>query len=210
MQPLQNITTANIVVLANSWKHGEHCIAGKCLTTKKWIRPVSDLQGGAISNNQAKTENIYGRFNCKPLQKVTMGLTQSAPLINQPDNQLIDHTPWLQKYKISNHQLRDFLDFPMDLWGTTNRVTMCDISSGAVPIGQSLYLVKVNDLQLYINEGNKKRVNFTYNGQVYDLPSTDPNFDKLIKQQQTMEQILCISLASEWHGQCFKVVATIF
>jgi hypothetical protein len=30
-----------IICLANSWKHGERCIAGINPDTKKWIRPYN-------------------------------------------------------------------------------------------------------------------------------------------------------------------------
>jgi len=31
----------NIVILANSRRHGAHCIAGKDLNTKEWVRPIT-------------------------------------------------------------------------------------------------------------------------------------------------------------------------
>ena len=34
-----------IVVFANSVKHGKHCVAGKDVQSKKWIRPVSNAEG---------------------------------------------------------------------------------------------------------------------------------------------------------------------
>ncbi|MDE1239946.1 dual OB domain-containing protein [Vibrio aestuarianus] len=45
MQQLQNNMTRTVVVLADSYKHGEHCIAGKCVQTGQWIRPVSTPKG---------------------------------------------------------------------------------------------------------------------------------------------------------------------
>lgn len=37
-----------LVCLANSWKHGDRCIAGIDLKTGQWIRPVSHLSDGRI------------------------------------------------------------------------------------------------------------------------------------------------------------------
>ena len=37
-----------LVCLANSWKHGDRCIAGIDLKTGQWIRPVSNLVDGRI------------------------------------------------------------------------------------------------------------------------------------------------------------------
>jgi hypothetical protein len=39
-----------IICLANSWKHGDRCIAGIEVSTGNWIRPVSDLDDGRIPN----------------------------------------------------------------------------------------------------------------------------------------------------------------
>lgn len=37
-----------LICLANSWKHGDRCIAGIDPATMTWIRPVSDLEDGRI------------------------------------------------------------------------------------------------------------------------------------------------------------------
>jgi len=37
-----------IVCLANSYKHGGRCLAGIDLTSRQWIRPISDLEDGRI------------------------------------------------------------------------------------------------------------------------------------------------------------------
>ena len=59
-----------VVVLANSIKHHQHCVAGKLVSNGQWVRPVSNLQGGELSDAQARSQNPYGMFNAKPLQKV--------------------------------------------------------------------------------------------------------------------------------------------
>jgi hypothetical protein len=37
-----------LICLANSWKHGERCIAGIHPPTGQWLRPISDLEDGRI------------------------------------------------------------------------------------------------------------------------------------------------------------------
>jgi hypothetical protein len=37
-----------LICLANSWKHGDRCIAGIDVATATWVRPVSDLEDGRI------------------------------------------------------------------------------------------------------------------------------------------------------------------
>jgi hypothetical protein len=40
--------SVTIICLANSWKHGDRCIAGINPQTREWIRPVSDLNDGRV------------------------------------------------------------------------------------------------------------------------------------------------------------------
>lgn len=199
-----------IVVLANSVKHGQHCVAGKCLNTGGWVRPVSNEHGGELSQDQAKYQNPYGTFDVKPLQKIRMGFSQHVPLPHQPENYLIDGNLWQQNYSIEMAELPNHIDQPADLWGEGNRVQYAQITMGLYTVPQSLYLVKVERLSLYCTDEGRRRASFIYNSIEYDLAVTDPNFDKIVKEQHEVSGILCISLGEEYQGCCYKLVATIF
>lgn len=204
------MTQAEIIVLANSVKHGQHCVAGKCINTGNWIRPVSNANGAELSHEQAKYQNPYGTFGVKPLQKIRMGFSQHAPLSHQPENYLIDGNLWRQNYSISEAELVAYLDTPDDLWGHDNRVQHSLITMGLHNIDQSLYLVQVDNLNLYTTGDRKRRASFNYNGSDYDLAATDPKFDDILREQREVNGILCISLGEEYQGYCYKLVATIF
>lgn len=204
------MTQAEVVVLANSVKHGQHCVAGKCLNTGRWIRPVSNEQGGELSHEQAKYQNPYGTYGVKPLQKIRMGFSRHVPLSHQPENFLIDGNLWQQNYSIGVEQLPDFLDTPVDLWGVGNRVPHVPIALGLRNISQSLYLIQAEGLDLYNTEEGKRRVVFTYNGVDYDLAVTDPKFDEIVQEGREVNGILCVSLGEEYQGYCYKLVAAIF
>jgi len=199
-----------IVIFANSVKHHQHCVAGKLTDGSRWIRPVSDENGAELSHEQAKCQNPHGRFNVKPLQKVTIGLESHAPLPNQPENYIIDDSIWQQNYRIEIAGLPRYLDDPDSLWGEGDRVDYRMIKHRDIQIDQSLYLVEVGDLNLYLNRFEKRRASFTYNGIQYDLAVTDPNFDNLVQNPAELQNILCISLGEEFEGSCYKLVATIF
>lgn len=198
-----------IVVLANSVKHGQHCVAGKCINTGAWIRPVSDANGAELSHNKAMYRNVFGTFTVKPLQKIRMGFLNHVPLQHQPENYLIDGNIWTQNYSIRKEDITYYLDKPIDLWGNSNRVVHSQITIGIYRVLQSLYLVKVDELNLY-NNTNKRRASFTYNGIKYDLAVTDPKFDEIVRDKREVNGILCISLGEEYRGYCYKLVATIF
>lgn len=199
-----------VVVLANSIKKHQHCVAGKCTQTGRWIRPVSTPQGGELTDAQVRYTNNYGTYYVKNLQKIEMELSLHVPLINQPDNYLISGNCWQQRYKIEVHELAHYLDTPPSLWGSADNIIYYFIENHEVEIQQSLYLVRVDNLRLYRNVNNKRRASFTYNSFHYDLAVTDPNFDNLLQSNQETHSILCISLAELWQGRCYKIVATIF
>lgn len=199
-----------VVVLANSIKHGQHCVAGKCVNTGRWIRPVSNLQGGELSHQQARIQNPFGTFRVKPLQKAIIGLAQHAPLPHQPENYLIDDTVWVQNFSFDAGQLNTLLDTPVDLWGDGNRVDHARITAGFYKVPQSLYLVQVENLRLYYTDDNKRRASFSYRGIDYDLAATDPLFDEIVRDNLPTSGILCVSLGEQYQGYCYKLVATIF
>lgn len=199
-----------IVILAKSVKHHNNCVAGKCVNTGEWIRPVSTPQGAELTDDQVRYENSYGTFHVKTLQKIEMQFTKHVPLVNQPDNYLISDVRWRQRYRIPKNELINHLDHPEDIWGKSDHVTFDLIINGDINIEQSLYLVKVENLKLYKNIFDKRRASFIYNEMQYDLSVTDPNFDKWICNEERFEEILCISLGENFRGKCYKIVATIF
>ena len=202
--------TRRVAIFANSIKHGQYCVAGKCLKTKEWVRPVGSRNGKELSKQQVLVSNRYGSFPVKPMQKVDMCLASHAPLINQPENYLVSNeSQWVQHYRLSPSELAEFLDHPQDLWGTGNCISYGDIVKGAVQIRQSLYLVKVDQLSLFVNSFNKRRARFSYNGVEYLLPVTDRRFGALRNGDSTVQGVLCISLAEEFKGNCYKIVANI-
>lgn len=204
------MTNITIVILANSIKHNQHCVAGKCIDNKQWIRPVSNSNGGELTHEQAMCKNPHGMFNVKPLQKVRMVLASPAPLANQPENYVIDNSVWIQNYKIEDNELASYLDAPLDLWGGSDRVPYSMIQTGLFRINQSLYLVRVENLNLYKTDDDRRRASFNYNGIEYNLAVTDPNFDRILQNNPDLNSILCISLGEQYNGNCYKLVATIF
>ena len=199
-----------VVILANSIKHNKHCVAGKCVQTKEWIRLVSDDLGHELTDQQSTYINKYGRYIVKPKQKIAMTLKSKVPLLHQPDNYLIDNNQWTQKYKINDEDLNQYLDAPESLWGNYNRILYSNIANRQIVISQSLYLVQAENLTLYYIENHKRRAKFNYNNIGYDLPVTDPEFDKIISEERSISGIICISLGEEFNGYCYKIVATIF
>lgn len=200
-----------LVILANSNKHGNRCIAGKCLLTRQWIRPVSTIEGGALSLSQIKCRNPYGLFPAVNLQRVTVGLDCHVPLVNQPENHLIAaNSEWQQNYKIKACELPELLDEPISLWGVGNSVSYAAIQQNRIHINQSLFLIQTESLSFYIASSGKPRARFCYNNVRYYLPISDPNYHTIVRENTVLQGILCISLGEEFNGSCYKLVAAIY
>lgn len=85
----------------------------------------------------------------KPLDKVKINLIKPEPLPHQPENHLNDQTTtWVSNYQITLDQLEQYLDSPTDLWGSnSNRILYEDIENGKVKINNSLYLIRVHNIE---------------------------------------------------------------
>lgn len=186
-----------IIVLAKSIKNSGFCVAGKSTSTGQWIRPVSTPEGGELTKNQTmacftNAKGEYCCYPCKPLQKIRITFLRHIPLDYQWENYLInENVAWIQNYKITKSELEQYLDNPIDLWGQRDYILQ-----GQNLERNSLYLIRAQNLRLYRNNYNKRKVSFLYNQISYDLSCTDPNFDSLIQRQDlnTNSAILCISL----------------
>ena len=197
-----------VLILANSIKHQLRCVAGISLTTREWVRLVGDADGEAITREQAHYTNNYGKFMVRPLQKINMDLQQHVPLPHQPENYLCEDG-WVQAYAIKVEDLPQYAETPESLWGGDARVSHAAVVFGGVDVEQSLYLVKVSDLETYWTDDEKRRAKFTYNEIEYDLPCTDPNFSKVHEGELQHTNHLVVSLGENHKDHHYKIIATI-
>ncbi len=143
---------------------------------------------------------------------------EHLPLINQPENYLISDDIWEQNYNLKYENIVNYIDNPLDLWidgvSRSDRVNYHLIKNGKIVIEQSLYLIRVDRVDIYwrdrgvIGKGRQRRGVFEYNGIRYDLPITDPKF-RDFKEHSLESSFLCISLGEEFDGYCYKLIASI-
>ncbi|TXE83246.1 hypothetical protein FPD46_03395 [Campylobacter peloridis] len=205
-----------IIIFANSVKNNKHCVAGKDIVTKEWIRAVSSVNGGALDDNIVIYENKGKFWKVKPLDRILIKFEKKSSLANQPENYLISNSPWETKFKIERNIVSDYLDKPDNLWlydyNYIDRVNYNNIINNQYKINQSLYLIHVDFIKLYrkgrMNQSPQRRGRFIYNKIEYDLALTDPNFTNLI-EENLKDKYLCISLGEEFQGYCYKIIACV-
>ena len=94
-----------IVVLANSWKHHDWCIAGIDLDTGKWVRPVTKLEDGRIRKSDMKLDGHFPAL----LDVLEIPLDSTGPDFGfESENRTIMSGGWRHRGKLSYGDLRRF------------------------------------------------------------------------------------------------------
>lgn len=227
-----------IVLLSKSVKHGQNCIAGReiirngsKLQLGPWIRPVSEHDEGAVSNLEIMLE---GGGLPQFLDIIEIEVKESVDNQTQPENWLIEKKKWKKTGRIGiSSVFNHFIENPANLWVGAfylpDRINTNEYIHNSY--NTSLYIIKpvtfVMEISTIFNdfqgrEQKRRRGKFLYNGVNYDLAITDPEIDTKyfrpfpgiddgIKQiaMDTEKCLLCISLAPEFNGYHYKLIATV-
>jgi len=226
-----------IVVLANSIKRGQRCVAGRDvgtgreLVTGAWIRPISGESEGELERRHMKVAE--GGLP-EVLDIMDVPLLDRAKTPVHPEDWIVDTgRPWKRVAQLIPETIGAFEERPKNLWlepkSHPDRVT------GAFALRQarhqSLYLIRPEDLRFELfwkhneykkREEKKTRAKFSYGGLMYDMSLTDPEFtdrhcpkhpavgtNALLVDSPYDECLLCVSLTPEFNGYHYKVVATV-
>lgn len=199
---------------------------GKWRLSKNWIRPLSHREGGEINSIESRLSN-----NRQPriLDLVEVPLQAPARVEGQPEDWLIQqNSRWTYRGRFAPDVLARLLEEPENLWlefpHRSDRVSPDFLRQHGLP---SLYLIQCSALRLFITEFvndlgqtlKKRRARFRHNGANYDLALTDPEMQWRyfpdfphtnageIAGGPDPDSILCVSLAPEFKGRHYKLVA---
>ncbi len=219
-----------IVCLANSFKIGGRCIAGREVLKKGnfggWIRPVSARPTAEVKFSEYKYHN---NTNPGVLDIIDVPLLKAAPHGHQTENHVINPEKYWKKVgELSWDKLEQLREQPRSLWinsdSTDAGAFNCISRAEASTLDGSLVLIKKKKFSVEVSstswEGRKKttyRGNFRYNGIYYSLSVTDPVVRDAFKgksegEYQLKDVYLCISLTEPWdkdNNRCHKLIAAI-
>jgi len=210
--------TRDLIVLANSIKESERCVAGKDLQTGRWVRPVATPEGAAIPRHRTVVASPAGNFPAKPLQIARIPFDTKAPLPRQPENELLAEGLWRLQGTFDRQRLDALVDTPESLWGRDTRRVTCGPMPSDSSDTPSLYLVQLPRIELVVENnwhGNKRlRAHFRYRSIPYAMTVTDPALSKLrihpVGTWFTGEnRYVTLSLGMPFHGYRYKIVAAI-
>jgi hypothetical protein len=219
-----------IICLANSFKHGGTCIAGKELLAGvpdggigPWIRPVSSRPTGELSIEECRYRNYQMP---RMLDIVEVALVRALPRGHQVENYLLDPTHRFVRVGVfPSGRMRELCDEPAALWadGESTERGHSDFVSHEEAAGEkySLALIRPDQFQVRVENNGREgqrsyRGDFTYNEKYYSLSLTDPLVRNGLAgnaegEYQMKDACICVSLALPYGSdrRCHKLVAAV-
>ena len=211
---------ARLVCLANSYKHGERCIAGKSLETGEWVRPVSSEGHGEIPWRA----RLIGGREPQPLDVLDIPLEDQGPDYGcQPENRLLAPGAWQKAGGICAAEVMKYVDAVEDrplFYNYVDRVPMTIFQRIPQARWRSLQLVHCYyaDFHRDARKPDDWRVTFEYHGAEYaGLKVTDPAACVRLGRKERLDGpfVLTISLGMPFRPTntakeyCFKLVAAV-
>lgn len=187
--------TRDVIILANSRKYSGHCIAGKDLKTREWVRLINnkvDQQKNPIPFTPADLKALYGDTNGpKLLQCIRVPFNKKCSIYCQPENEEITGAKWeilgriLPKdlHKIEDRMNPDWIGKPGI--GASDSIPYRECNPQK-PLSCSLFLTKLSKkdhdaeiLHTTSARGTRQhRLKFTINQLTYSLVITDLHYEQ--------------------------------
>ncbi len=201
-----------IIILANSWRPEGRCVAGICLETKKWIRPVYQTQN-AIPEKDVQHIGL--------LEIVKINLLENQPKTKyQRENYFIDTTKNDNWEIIGAKNLNDIEQFcqqyPQTLHSDKEYTEQAHMEKLKPKEWKSLTLVRKN-VKFEKQKTTTKWHGSFNDGSGMNLPLTDPYATEILNQnynKKTENYLMTISLGEPWTPQntdipqrCYKLIA---
>lgn len=169
----------NLMVLAKSDKHTGYCVAG-IDEFGRFIRLVRDKEGHALSKEQCKFKKMdFLTVNAIP-----------APLIHQKENYVLGKIINRTKSNMQTEDLDKYIQNPEFIFSNTNPwLAEKEINNQKT----SFLFVEVTDLNIYKDDEDKHKCDFTYNNHDYrGFSLTDPKFK--LKNRKISKAAILVSL----------------
>jgi len=132
-----------LIVLANSWKHHDYCIAGINPETGAWVRPVSNLEDGRIRKNAMQLDGYFPEL----MDVVEVPLADDGPDFGfERENRSILPGAWRLSGRATVADLMPFAETPRIVLHDDRRyVTVEDMQRKPFKDRATLQLLRVDD-----------------------------------------------------------------
>lgn len=214
--------TKRIVCLAKSTKLGATCVAGREWSegaAGEWIRPIGNRPSEAISDDELTLDSGEA---ISLLDIVEIDFVAHRPHSCQVENHLIDSSSrWRRVSRLRPSQLGKLAETPPTIWGASGLGYINDRVPQAEADGfdSSLVLVRLTSPRVEVKKWPERwtvRVQFDYQGELYNLTVTDPDFESRFKalgvgtHSLSAKSYACVSLGEPYEGNRHKLAAAVF
>ena len=166
-----------ILLLANSAKKHERCLAGIDLDTGSWIRPVSSKESGAVPTSKTIIEGTH----LKPLDVIELRRSYHVPVPWQRENWLFEMDSLRRVRTVDMDDAYEALKQVSDLNASFVAASPTPVNhefySQCIFDYPSLALLAVPDFQIVPSRNHKdqwrNRINFRHGSLDWDLSLTD-------------------------------------
>ena len=210
--------TKSIICLGNSYKNGGRCLAGievrKTFNgynvvknndgSPKWIRPVMENDNLGIPESMVSSFRLFDVLDIDVMNDVPSG-AHSENVRFRSINKVGHYNGSLSVLCDDNHSL---------IFGNRGKAVPEEIFCSG---GYSLMFVKSENLFIetqYDEYGHEKyRIKFSYKGNKYDFPLTDPEYISMLQRgcresgSRNNEIYLTLSLGVNYNDWHYKLVA---
>jgi hypothetical protein len=206
-----------IVVLANSWKRLDYCLAGIDLDSGKWVRPVTRLDDGRVP---ADAMRLWGRTPAL-LDLLEIPLDATGPDFGfESENRWLLPGRWRHLGTTTPESIAGFAVQPEFILHNRGRSVSPDVIA-AKPAAQriTLQLIRVDDFTVRDNTrdsdylGKRRWVGrVRYKGTEIETNITDPVYHVKLGNghQPASSCLLTMSLSMPWPKEapkCWKLIA---
>ena len=215
------MTMTQLVVLANSWKHSDWCIAGIDLATGAWVRPVSSLDDGRIPKSTMKLDGYFPKL-CDIIEIPLARTGESYGF--EKENRTILPGNWIRHGTMKPSSLQTYVARTDCIFNTLENYISLEVLQKKTQEKQcSLQLIQVYD---YRTRSTKRKTTgdstwqgiFSLGNREWAIRITDPVFiGKLTAGYKPSSTcLLTISLSMpykppDWEAQkppaCWKLIA---
>jgi hypothetical protein len=206
-----------LICLANSWKHGDRCIAGINSLKGQWIRPVSDLPDGRIP----KEMRLIGGTEPALLEVLEIPLAKTGPDFGfECENLSVLPGTWRRVGKVPPGFLNKYCSNEEYILHNDQRyVTVSYLQSLPISQRRTLQLVKAVELSVRtVGQAKWEGSLVTATGQRLTAMITDPVFIRRLELGYRPQNpyLVTVSLSmpwrpADWEGDdpCWKLIAAV-
>ena len=212
-----------LICLANSRKHGAHCVAGIVPDSGEWIRPVSELDDGRLTR---KMRLVEGR-EPELLEVLGVPVGPTGPGYGfEKENRSLLPGEWRSEGKMSPDEMRDYCVHGREILGGTEPfITVEHMESLPPEERTTLELVETRQFSIY-HTGRSAQGGHKWHGRMIttggarlDARITDPIFVERLERghQPGNRCLVTISLSmpyrpDSWQEEttpCWKLIAAV-